>query len=89
MGVFHVLDGFRHLLSAGRCYLVIFGAIIAYPYLAVAAHPHRGRHFYEYVNPVIGVFLGWLLAGEQVDGHRHGCCLTVLSVFFIVSRKHG
>ena len=45
---------------------------------------------YEYVNPVIGVFLGWLLAGEQVDGVIvTACCLTVLSVFFIVSRKHG
>ena len=42
------------------------------------------------VNPVIGVFLGWLLAGEQVDGVIvTACCLTVLSVFFIVSRKHG
>ncbi|MFQ8736039.1 MAG: hypothetical protein ACLSAH_08430 [Bilophila wadsworthia] len=45
---------------------------------------------YEYVNPVIGVFLGWLLAGEQVDGVIvTACCLTVLSVFFIVSRTPG
>ena len=45
---------------------------------------------YQYLNPVIRLYLGWLLAGEQVDGVIvTACCLTVLSVFFIVSRKHG
>ena len=70
-----------HLWSDHRLHLL---------FLAVAAHAHRVAISYEYVNPVIGVFLGWLLAGEQVDGVIvTACCLTVLSVFFIVSRKHG
>ena len=80
-------------LSAGALlYLVIFGAIIAYTcYFWLLLHTRTVVAIsYEYVNPVIGVFLGWLLAGEQVDGVIvTACCLTVLSVFFIVSRKHG
>ena len=40
----------------------------------------------EYVNPVIGVFLGWLMAGEQVDRVVIlACCAVVGSVFFVVS----
>ncbi|MFQ8888762.1 MAG: EamA family transporter [Bilophila wadsworthia] len=92
-GVFHVLDGFRHSAERGALlYLVIFGAIIAYTcYFWLLLHTRTVVAIsYEYVNPVIGVFLGWLLAGEQVDGVIvTACCLTVLSVFFIVSRKHG
>lgn len=93
-GVFHVLDGFRH--SAERGGAALSGHLwgdhrLHLLFLAVAAHPHPVVAIsYEYVNPVIGVFLGWLLAGEQVDGVIvTACCLTVLSVFFIVSRKHG
>lgn len=81
------------LLSAGSLfYLVIFGAIIAYTcYFWLLLHTRTVVAIsYEYVNPVIGVFLGWLLAGEQVNpAIITACCLTVFSVLFIVSRKHA
>lgn len=81
------------LLSAGALlYLVFFGAIIAYTcYFWLLLHTRTVVAIsYEYVNPVIGVFLGWLLAGEPVDAAIvTACCLTVLSVFFVVSHKRG
>lgn len=70
-------------------YLVTFGAIIAYTcYFWLLVHTRTIVAIsYEYVNPVIGVFLGWLLANERVDAMIIiACCLTVSSVFFVVSR---
>jgi drug/metabolite transporter (DMT)-like permease len=49
-------------------YLVLFGSIVAYSsyvwLLRVA--PPAVVSTYAYVNPIIAVFLGWLLAGETV-----------------------
>lgn len=40
---------------------------------------------YEYVVPVVGVLLGWQLAGEPVNAMMAGACaLIVISVFFIM-----
>jgi drug/metabolite transporter (DMT)-like permease len=49
-------------------YLVVFGSIIAFSaftYLIDAAPPSRVST-YAYVNPVVAVVLGWLLAGEVI-----------------------
>ncbi len=86
------LDAVTPLSAAALLYLVFFGAIIAYTcYFWLLLHTRTVVAIsYEYVNPVIGVFLGWLLAGEHVDAAIvTACCLTVVSVLFIVSRKHG
>jgi drug/metabolite transporter (DMT)-like permease len=50
-------------------YLVIFGSLIAftsYIWLLKAVAPSRVAT-YAYVNPVIAVILGWLLAGEELN----------------------
>jgi drug/metabolite transporter (DMT)-like permease len=50
-------------------YLVFVGSIIAftsYIYLISAAGPSRAST-YAYVNPVVAVFLGWLMAGEIIN----------------------
>lgn len=68
--------------------LILLGAIVAYTcYFWLLMHTRTAVAIsYEYVNPVIGVFLGWLLAGEQVDGIvLLACCAVVGSVFFVVS----
>lgn len=73
---------------AALVYLVVAGAIIGYTcYIWLLLHTRTAVAIsYEYVNPVIGVFLGWLLADEAVDWIIiTACCLTVLSVFFVVS----
>ena len=76
------MDSVTPLSAGALLYLVIFGAIIAYTcYFWLLLHTRTVVAIsYEYVNPVIGVFLGVIVTA---------CCLTVLSVFFIVSRKHG
>lgn len=80
---------------AGLGYLVVMGGIIAYSsYMWLLVNTRTEVAIsYEYVNPVIGVFLGWWLAGETVDPVVIlACCMTVGSVFFIVGsskKKHG
>lgn len=57
----------RSLASFG--YLIAFGSLIAftsYIWLLKASTPARVST-YAYVNPVIAVFLGWLLAGELLN----------------------
>lgn len=74
---------------AAMLYLIISGGIIAYTcYFWLLMHTRTVVAIsYEYVNPVIGVFLGWWLAGEHVDPTIIlACFLTVASVFFVVSR---
>ncbi len=54
---------------AALAYLIVFGSLIAftsYIWLLKAVPPARVAT-YAYVNPVIAVFLGWLLAGELLN----------------------
>ena len=56
----------RSVLSLG--YLIVFGSLLgfsAYTWLLAHAPPTRVAT-YAYVNPVIAMFLGWLLAGERL-----------------------
>lgn len=72
--------------------LVLLGAIVAYTcYFWLLLHTRTAVAVsYEYVNPVIGVFLGWLLAGERVDGVTVlACCMVVGSVFFVIAGRQG
>jgi drug/metabolite transporter (DMT)-like permease len=55
---------------AGFVYLLLFGSIVAftaYSWLVGVVAPARVAT-YAYVNPVIAVFLGWLVAGEAITG---------------------
>ena len=71
-------------------YLVIMASIIGYTsYLWLLYHARPIIAIsYEYVNPVIAIYLGWLLAGETIDPTTVAACtLLVSSVFLVVS--HG
>lgn len=77
------------LLALG--YLVSMGAIVAYSsYFWLLMNTRTAVAIsYEYVNPVIAVFLGWLLLGERVDAVVIITCLmTVGSVFFIIGDEN-
>jgi drug/metabolite transporter (DMT)-like permease len=56
--------------SAGAyVYLIVFGSLVAfsaYAWLVRVAHP-ASVSTYAFVNPMVAVFLGWLLAGEEVS----------------------
>lgn len=56
----------RSILALG--YLIVFGSLIgytAYVWLLRVTAPALAST-YAYVNPVVAVFLGWLLAGERI-----------------------
>ena len=73
----------------GLGYLVVFGSIVAfsaYSWLLGVA-PVSVVSTYAYVNPVVAVLLGVLIAGEAVSGVTVvGGAVTVLAVAVVVSR---
>ncbi|MDW8018485.1 MAG: EamA family transporter [Chloroherpetonaceae bacterium] len=76
-------------LSLG--YLVVFGSIVAYTaynWLARVAPPSRVAT-YAYINPVIAVFLGWLIGRETLTGQMLvAAALMILAVFVITTHTH-
>lgn len=73
----------------GLVYLIIFGSLIgftAYSWLLKNAQPSMVAT-YAYVNPVIAVLLGWLIAGESMTGQMLiGAGVVVGSVMLITSQ---
>lgn len=71
-------------------YLIIFGSLIgftAYSWLLRNARPSLVAT-YAYVNPVIAVLLGWLIAGEAMTGQMLiGAGVIVGSVVLITSQN--
>jgi drug/metabolite transporter (DMT)-like permease len=77
------------LLGVG--YLMVFGSLIgytAYAWLLKNSRPSMVAT-YAYVNPVIAVLLGWLIAGESMTGQMlMGAGVIVGSVVLITSQNH-
>jgi drug/metabolite transporter (DMT)-like permease len=72
------------------CYLVICGSWIGYTaYIFLLEHvPTSKVSTYAYVNPVVAVFLGWLILHERVDRFiLAGSAIVVLSVILVTSAK--
>ena len=73
-------------------YLIIFGSLIAfscYLWIMKAATPARAST-YAYVNPLIAVVLGWLLAGEAMSPRVIlSAGVIVTAVALIIARKPG
>lgn len=71
-------------------YLVVVGAMVAYTaYVWLLGHaPLSLVATYAYVNPVVAVFLGWLLLAEPVTGAIvAGGAVIVLGVAIVVSAE--
>ena len=66
------------LLSLG--YLIIFGSVITFSaYIWLLGHTSVTRiSTHTYVNPIIAVFLGWLIADEQITA------ALIISAFIII-----
>jgi drug/metabolite transporter (DMT)-like permease len=75
----------------GVIYLIIFGSLVAftaYSWLLKNAQPAMVST-YAYVNPVIAVFLGWLIASESFTSQMlFGAGIIVGSVALITSKEH-
>jgi drug/metabolite transporter (DMT)-like permease len=71
-------------------YLVVCGSWIGYTaYIWLLKHvPTSKVCTYAYVNPVVAVFLGWLILHERVDRFiLTGSAIVVLSVLLVTSAK--
>jgi len=78
----------RSLAAVG--YLVVCGSWIGYTaYIWLLEHvPTSKVSTYAYVNPVVAVFLGWLILHEKVDRFiLAGSAIVVLSVILVTSAK--
>ncbi len=78
------LVSMRSALALG--YLIVFGSIVgfsAYIWLLKVADPTLVTTN-TYVNPIVAVILGWMLAGEQMTSHDAlAAVLIILSVIII------
>jgi len=75
---------------AAVCYLVICGSLIGYTaYIWLLAHvPTSKVSTYAYVNPVVAVFLGWLVLHEPVDAYIvAGSVIVIASVVLVTTSK--
>ncbi len=71
-------------------YLVIFGSVIAFTSYMVTLRrlPYQIVMTYAYVNPVIAVFLGWLILGETVTAWTlSGAALVIAGVAGIFNNR--
>ena len=69
-------------------YLIVGGSLIGYTaYIYILGHaPTAKVATYAYVNPVVAVFLGWLVLGEKVDGYiLAGSAIVIASVILVSS----
>lgn len=64
------MAAFTFKATAGLLYLIVFGSIVAftaYTWLLERTSPVL-LATHTYVNPIVAVLLGWMLAGETVNG---------------------
>ena len=73
------------------CHLIVFGALVGYTCYAwiVRVSTPALASTYAYVNPVIAVFLGWLIGGEAVSIRIVvAAAIIVLAVVFMTTDRH-
>jgi drug/metabolite transporter (DMT)-like permease len=83
---------FSPALVSGRslaavAYLVVFGSLVAftaYVWLLNAASPALVST-YAFVNPVVAVFLGWLLANEEVDPRMLVAAAVIVGAVILIT----
>jgi drug/metabolite transporter (DMT)-like permease len=76
--------------AAAILYLVVCGSWIGYTaYIWLLQHvPTSKVSTYAYVNPVVAVFLGWLVLHERIDRYiLLGSAIIVASVILVTSAK--
>jgi drug/metabolite transporter (DMT)-like permease len=84
------LEGFRWSAISGQAmvawiYITVLGtaAYGAYLWLLKASTPAKVAT-YAYVNPVFALFLGYVMAGENITGWTVGCSVLILTAVLIV-----
>jgi drug/metabolite transporter (DMT)-like permease len=92
--VYALLDrDFAHVVWTARgvaavSYLIVGGSLIGYTaYIYILGHaPTAKVSTYAYVNPVVAVFLGWLVLHEKIDAYiLAGSAIVIASVILVTS----
>ena len=85
---FHLQDLSARSIVAWA-YLVVAGSLIAFPaYLYLLKHSTPARaSTYAYVNPVVAVFLGWLILGEPVNGRTFVAAAVIVAAVVIITTQ--
>jgi drug/metabolite transporter (DMT)-like permease len=68
-------------------YLIIFGSIVgynAYIWLLKNAEPSLVST-YAFINPIVAVFLGWLIAGEQLTKSSMAAAVIIIAAVFVIT----
>jgi drug/metabolite transporter (DMT)-like permease len=95
MSFINVENGFTVFINASPkaiwafSYLLIFGSVIGFlvfNWVSQKASPTLVST-YSYVNPIVAIFLGWLLAGETISGSIVLSCFLVLLAVFLISKS--
>jgi drug/metabolite transporter (DMT)-like permease len=72
-------------------YLVVFGALVAfsaYLWLMRETTPTRAAT-YAYVNPVVAVLLGWLLAAEPLNPRVMTAAVVIIGAVALIVTEQG
>ena len=72
-------------------YLIIFGALIGFTaYIWLLKNTTLPRaSTYAYVNPIVAVLLGWMLASEPMNGRVIAAAAVIVAGVVIVVRSHA
>lgn len=84
------VDRFSTSSLLALAYLIVIGSLVAFTaYVWVLQHaPVSKVATYAYVNPVIAIFLGWLILSEEITPSIFiGAAIIVASVAFIVRKE--
>jgi drug/metabolite transporter (DMT)-like permease len=76
---------------AAVLYLVVFGSLIGYTtyiWLLRVADPARVST-YAFVNPVVAVFLGWLIGGEAVSARMLAAATIIVVAVVMITLPEG
>jgi drug/metabolite transporter (DMT)-like permease len=76
---------------AALWYLIVFGSFLGYGcYIYALQHLQPSVvSTYTYINPVVAVFLGWLILNERLDGHIIVSTLVILAGVILVKTSPG
>jgi drug/metabolite transporter (DMT)-like permease len=87
-GNFHAADLTSRSVAAWA-YLVVAGSLIGFPcYVYLLKHTTPARvSTYAYVNPVVAVFLGWLILGEPVTGRTLIASVIIITAVVIITTQ--
>jgi drug/metabolite transporter (DMT)-like permease len=80
-----------HRSVAAWGYLVVAGSLIAFPaYIYLMKHSTPARvSTYSYVNPMVAVFLGWLILGESVTRRTLAASAVIVTAVALITTQRG